>query len=96
MPAIGRQAEEIIQLGKSEFLNNIYGKEGTISCKDIAFAALHGDRASIELIKSVGSYIGKFLQSLLIFITLQLLFLEEDWSILVIFYWLLSKKTVYV
>jgi glucokinase-like ROK family protein len=59
--ALGRAAVQAAERGESALLADMLHQRGSLSASDIAEAARHGDRASVQLLRQAGRHIGQML-----------------------------------
>jgi glucokinase-like ROK family protein len=59
--ALGRTARQVAETGESAMLASILNTQGTVSARDLAEAALHGDQVSIQLLRQAGQRVGQML-----------------------------------
>lgn len=65
--ALARDGTEAARSGASPYLARQLTAAGSVTARDVAEAAAHGDRASVELLGNAGSRIGKTLSTLVSF-----------------------------
>jgi glucokinase-like ROK family protein len=65
--ALGRDGEQAARDGRSELLAERLRANGTVTAADIAIAAQHGDRVSVELLQNAGRRVGTMLASVVNF-----------------------------
>ncbi len=63
-PAIAREAEKCARVGDSAILAEILAGKGELSSRDVADAALHGDRCALMVIRRSGRLIGQTIATL--------------------------------
>jgi predicted NBD/HSP70 family sugar kinase len=63
-PAIAREAEKCARDGDSPILAEILGEKGELTSRDVAGAALHGDRCALMVIRRSGRLIGQTIATL--------------------------------
>ncbi|HOV63811.1 MAG TPA: ROK family transcriptional regulator [Spirochaetia bacterium] len=66
-PAIAERAMHLMNSGTSPILQEIYGKEGQLTAKEVKLAADRGDSASLSLIRDSGLILGTALGKIIMF-----------------------------